>query len=277
MATVLRSRLGRLALAASLFLLPTSASATALGAVLTTTGVNTLSIFLRIQCSGLLCFAIGGSTPYAGQTQTSTLSGTVGLWVDDTADTLQFSSDAGGTADLLNLTGTNITFTGLNTTLTGGPSNVTVSNLVTTSINAGLASVLGLDLNTPPQSIPFSMTGANALQLTAGGVTNAPNLPVIALGGTPVDSQGTLVFTDPDTDLMPDFLIQNLRGAFQTLTSTATLGVTLAITLRATFTLNFIGESLMAVPEPASFALVALGVGSFALAARRRGLSASEE
>lgn len=256
--------------AASLFLLPVSASATPVGAILTTSGTNTFSVFIRIECSGLLCFAIGGSTPYSGQTQTSTISGTTGLFVDDSGDSLQFSSD-GGSADLMSLTGTDVTFTGFNTTITGGPSNVTISNLVAGSLNAGLADILGFDLNSPPQAINFAMTGINALTFTAGGVTNAPNLPTIELGGTQVDSQGTFVFLgDPDNDQYLDFEIQNLRGAFQTLTSTSTLGVTLRITLRATFTLNFVGESLQQIPEPASFAMMGLGLAAFGLAARRR-------
>lgn len=261
---------GRL-VAAVLLLLPVSSSATPLGAILTTSGTNTLSVFLRIECSGFLCAFIGGTTPYPGQTQTSTLSGSTGLFVDDAPDSLQFSSDAAGTQDLLSLAGSDITFTGLNTTLTGGPANVTVSNLVAGSLNAGLASILGYDLNSPPQAINFAMSGANALVFAASGTTNAPNLPAIALGGTPVDSLGTFAFLgDPDNDLYPDFAIQNLRGAFQTLTTTATLGVTLRITLRATFTLNLVGESLTQVPEPASFAMVGLGLAAFAAAARRR-------
>jgi hypothetical protein len=216
----------------------------------------------------LLCFAVGGSTPYPGQTQTSTISGTSGLYVDDVADTIQFSSDAAGTANLISLTGTNITFTGLPTALTGGPSTVTASNLTAQAINAAIGTaVAGFDLTTPPQSIPFS----TSLTIGASMTTNAPNFPTLALTPVPVASQGTFVNVgDTNADFFPEFQIQNLRGAFQTLTSTVTLGVTIRVTLRATFTLNLLGQSSTPVPEPAGLLLVGLGVAGFLVAAQRR-------
>jgi hypothetical protein len=271
---LLRSPSTRCLLLAAALLLPRAASATSLGAMLNTTGTNTMSVQLLIQCSGnaLVCaFAGLGGSGY-NQTQTSTLSGTSGLFTDDVADTLQLSSDAAGTTDLLSVTGTNVTFTGLNTTLTGGPSSVTVSSLVSDATNAGLASILGYSLPGPQAGIPFSMSGAGALSIGANGVTNAPNIPTISLAPTPVNTLGTFVsLGDPDVDLYPNFQIQNLRGNFQSITTTITLGVTIRITLRATFTLNLIGESLTQIPEPASLGLVGLGIAGFGFATQRRG------
>ena len=100
-----------------------------------------------------------------------------------------------------------------------------MSSLTAGSLNAGLATLAGLDLTSPPQAIAFAMSGANALNFVAAGVTNAPNIPVIAFGPTLVDFLGTLSHTDPDADLFPNFAIQNLRGSFQSLTTTVTLGV----------------------------------------------------
>ena len=259
-------------LAASALLLPSSASATSLGALLATTGTSTLSVQLQIQCSGLPCAFIGlGGSGY-NQTQTSTLTGSSGLFSDDVADTIQLSSDAGGTADLLTLSGTNITFTGLSSLLTGAGTSITVSSLVASATNAGLASVLSYALPGAPQSIAFSMSGPGALSIGASGATNSPNFPTINLAPTAVTALGTFVNAgDPDTDLYPDFAIQNLRGAFQSLTTTATLGANIMVTLRATFTVNLIGESLTQIPEPASIGLVALGVAGFGVATRRRG------
>jgi hypothetical protein len=233
-----------------------------------------MSLQLLIQCSGnaFVCAFVGlGGSGY-NQTQTSTLSGTSGLYTDDVLDTLQLSSDSAGTTDLLSLTGTNVTFTGLNATLTGGPTSVTVSSLVSNATNAGLASILGYSLPGPQAGIAFSMSGAGAVSIGASGVTNAPNIATIALDPTPVDTLGTFVsLGDPDVDLYPDFQIQNLRGNFQSITTTATFGANILITLRATFTLNLIGESLTQIPEPASLGLVGLGFAGFGLAAHRRG------
>ena len=264
---------GSLVAALSLLSVPRDASATAVSAMLNTNplATNTLSVFLRIECSGLLCFALGGGTPYPGQTQTSILTGTSGLYADDVADTIQFSSDLAGTTDLLSLTGTNITFTGLNATLTGGPTSVQASNLVAAAITAGIGTaVAGYDLNAAPQSIPFN----TSLTIGASMSTNSPNFPTIALDPVAVASQGTFVNAgDTDSDFFPEFEIQNLRGAFQTLTSTVTLGVTIRVTLRATFTLNLLGESTTAVPEPAGLLFVGLGMAGFVLAAQRRKVS----
>jgi hypothetical protein len=263
------ARCGIAAAAAASFVLPLSASALPVGAVLNTTGVNTFAVTLRIECSGFACGLAGFGSPYQ-QTQTSTLTGTTGIYADDTADSLQFSSDSAGTLNLLSLTGTNVVFTGLPAAV-GGP-NVTVSNLVAGAINAGLAGILGFDLNSPPQAIAFATSGVGALQIGATATTSSAQFANLVLAPVPVNALGTFLYTgDGDNDDFPEFAIQNLRGTFQSLTSTTTiLGTTIRVTLRATFTLNFAGESFTLIPEPASFAMVGLGLMGFAFAAKRR-------
>lgn len=261
-------------------MMSTAASAASFPTIASTTvaGPNTLALTLRIECSGFACSFIGLGSPYQ-QTQTSTLSGTTGLRPDDTADTIQFSTDAAGTADLLSLDGTSITFTGLNSTVTGGGTSVTID--LSTGANgvyatsAGLASVGGFDILNPPQAIPFSATGSNGITIGANATTNAPNFPAFNLTPSLVNGLGTFqYFGDTDSDVYPEFGIQNLRGAFEFMSQTVTFGQTIRVTLRATFTLNFAGESTTPIPEPGSLLLVAGGLAGFGAAAVRKRRSA---
>ena len=276
----LRSTIGRLLLAGGVLSLSTAASAASFPTLASTTvaGPNTLALTLRIECSGFACAFIGLGSAYQ-QTQTSTLSGTTGLRPDDTADTIQFSTDAGGTANLMSLDGTSITFTGLNSTITGGGTSVTVDLSSGTNgvyaTSAGLGSIPGFNILTPTQNIGFSLTGANGISVGANATTNAPNFATINLTPTLVDSLGTFqYFGDVDSDNYPEFGVQNLRGAFAYMSSTVTLSQTIRITMRATFTLNFKGESTTPVPEPGSLLLVAGGLAGFGAAAIRKRRSA---
>ncbi len=228
---------------------------------------NTLQVRVRLTCSGSLCGLAGFGSPY-DQTQTSTLTGTAGSYIDDTANTIQFSSDAGGTTDLAALTGSNITFAGIPVL-----GNVSTTSISVYATNAPVSNVAGMDLRIPPDSPLDSYALAMAgYSLGANITTNNGTLPSISLPPTPINAVGTLVeLGDGDLDLKPSFQVQNLRGAFSVISSTAVSGVTINATFWATFTLNLIGEATQQiVPEPTSFLLVGAGLVGFGAAASRR-------
>ncbi len=228
---------------------------------------NQVSLRVRLTCTGSLCSLAGFGSPY-DQTQVSQLSGNVGSYIDDSANTIRFSSDAGGTTDLLNLTGTNVTFAGIPVL-----GNVTTLSINVFSNNAPVSNVAGMDLRIPPDS-PLS---SYALALAGYGIganitTNNATLPSISLPATPINANGTLVeLGDGDLDNKPSFRVQNLNGALQVVSSTSVSGVTINATFWATFTLNLIGEATQQIiPEPASFLLVGTGLLGFGVAAARR-------
>ena len=68
---------------------------------------------------------------------------------------------------------------------------------------------------------------------------------------------------------LSEFELRDLKGAFQLLTGTVLSGANIAITFRATFTLNLKGVAA-AIPEPGTFALLGGGILVFAAAAARR-------
>lgn len=260
------------AIVSAALLLPSLASAVQIvpnpvTAPLSTSGTNTVSLRVRLTCTGSLCSLVGFGSAY-DNTQTSILTGGGNLYADDTADTIRFSSDAAGTAGLASFTGSNVTF----------PSIPVLGNVSTTSIsifatNAPVTSVPGMDLRFPPDdglsSTPITVTGYS---IGANVLTNNGTLPSISLPATPINMVGNFnELGDGDADLQPSFQVQNLRGAFQFTSSTAVSGVTINATFWATFTMNLVGEAAQAfVPEPASGLLVSMGLLGFAASAWRR-------
>lgn len=235
--------------------------------------INQMSVRVRLTCSGSLCGLAGFGSAY-DQTQTSQLTGTTGSYIDDSADTIRFSSDAAGTTGLASLTGSNITFASIPVL-----GNVTTTSISVFATNAPVANVAGMDLRIPPDSplssYALAMAGYN---LGANITTNNGTLPSISLPATPINAVGNLVeIGDGDLDLRPEFRVQNLRGAFSVVSSTAVSGVTINATFWATFTLNLIGEATQQiVPEPASFLLVGAGLAGFGAAAARRRRAAAQ-
>jgi hypothetical protein len=236
-------------------------------AAVSTTGTNTAALRVRLTCSGALCSLAGFGSPF-DQTQTSTLTGGGNLYMDDSANTVQFSSDAAGTLGLASFVGSNVTFTGIPVL-----GNVTTTSITVFTTNAPVTPVAGMDLRFPPDDVlnnyPITVTGYN---VGANVLTSNTTLPSISLPATPINMVGNLVEQgDGDLDLQPSFAIQNLRGAFQFTSSTSISGVTINATFWATFTLNMAGEAAQAfVPEPASGLLVGVGILGFAASAWRR-------
>lgn len=225
---------------------------------------NTVSLRVRLTCTGSLCGLVGFGSAY-DQTQTSTLTGGSGSYIDTGADTIRFSSDAGGTTDLADFMGTNVTFAGI----------PVLGNVTTTSINvyaadAPVSNVPGMDLTYPPLS-SYGLSFLNYM-IGASVTTNNGTLPSLDLPPSPINTVGNLVeLGDTNANDRPEFRVQNLRGAFSVNSSTAISGVTINATFWATFTLNLIGESDQAfIPEPASFLLVGGGLLGFGVAAARR-------
>jgi len=267
----LRSKLAGIALAGATLLLASPALAAQLVPVplnvdFATSGTNTLSLRVRLTCSGSLCGLVGFGSAY-DQTQTSTLSGSTGSYLDDGANTIRFSSDAAGTTDLLTLTGSNVTFSGIPVL-----GNVTTTSIAVSANNAPVSGAAGMDLRIPPES-PLSSYALSFLGYEIGAAVTTDNgtLPSIDLPPTPIDAIGTLVeLGDADLDNKPELAVQDLRGAFSVTSSTAISGVTINAQFWATFTLNLIGESVQQIPEPASFLLVGGGLLGFGIAASRR-------
>lgn len=246
----LRSKIGGMLFAGALFAVAPSASAIPLVVDFATSGSpNSVSLRVRITCSGSLCGVVGFGSAY-DQTQTSTLSGTVGGYLDPGVS-FQPSSDLAGTTDLLSLTGTNITF----------PAIPVIGAVTTTSISV-------FANNAPSSAVPaLSFAG---YQIGANVLTTNTTIPSINLPASPVNALGTLVsLGDTDFDTNPEFQLQNVRGAFNFVSQTAISGVTIRATFWATFTLNMLGEA-RPIPEPTSLLLVGGGLIGFGTAAARR-------
>jgi len=261
---------GALVAALSLVSIPREASATPASGMLGTVAAlqNTLDIQLALQCTGMICPALTGF-PY-NQVQTSTLAGGTGLYVDDSADTMQLSTDLAGALNHLGAMGSNVVFTAV----PPDGLNVTAFNIVMGMVTAGLASVPGLDLSVNGSgTFPFAFSTNPVGGIQAN--TSSANFPVLGAPGAMIS--GTLVHL-PDGTIngpngLPDFMIQNLVGQFSLVTTSYAQGNpalgTISITILGAVTMNLAGE-LTAIPEPASILFVGLGVAGFGLAAQRR-------
>lgn len=262
--TCARSRLGLIAAAFSLLLLPGSALANPVGITWATdntvgTLVNQTQLNLRVACSGnsTICSAAGLMSAYQSNTATSALTGTASSDADEFLDTLSFY---GFTA-----TGTNVLLTGIPTGIQPGGIGE-VSNIVLSAINSVTSVLSGYTIDqTDGQSIGVSYSG---MDWAIAATTNVSAIPSLNLASGPIIS-ATGTFAEVGTNAAPEFELRDLKGQFQLLTGTVLSGANIAITFRATFTLNLKGIA-PAIPEPGTFALLGGGLLAFAAAARRR-------
>ena len=262
--TFARIRLGLTAAAFSLLLFPGSALANPVGITWVTdnsvgTLVNQTQLNLRVACSGnsTICSAAGLMSAYQSNTATSQLTGTASSSADEALDTLSF--------ELFSASGTNITFTGVPTAIQpGGIAGVT--DILLSAVNSVTSVLAGYTADqTDGQSIGVSFSG---MDWAVAANTNVSAIGALNLqSGTIVNAAGT--FVEVGTNAVPEFELRDLKGQFQLLTGTVLSGANIAITFRATFTLNLKGIA-PAIPEPGTFALLGGGLLAFAAAARRR-------
>lgn len=259
-----RTRLGLTAAALSLLLLPGSALANSINiAWATDNSVGTLTnqaqLNLRVACSGnsTICSAAGLMSAYQSNTATSFLTGTATSDADETADTLSLY---GFTA-----TGTNILFTGIPSGIQAGGVGE-VFNIALTSLNSVTSALAGYTIDqTDAQSIAVSYSG---MEWSISANTNVAAIASLDLASGPIIS-ATGTFVEVGTNTNPEFELRDLKGQFQLLTGTVLSGANIAITFRATFTLNLKGLGPV-IPEPGTFALLGVGLLAFGAAAVRR-------
>lgn len=259
-----RTRLGLAAAAFSVLLLPSGAFATSMSIDWTTdnsvgTLVNQTQLQIRVACSGngTICSAAGLMSAYESNLATSELTGTANSVADDVLQTLSFDS--------LNASGTDVLFTMLSTVIQPGGTAL-ISDILVTALNSVSSALAGFTID---------QSDAQALNVTFNGMdwavsatTNVGAIGNLALSPGPIiNAQGT--FAEVGTNSAPEFELRNLRGSFQLLTGTVLSGANVAITFRATFTLNLKGIAA-AIPEPGTFALLGGGLLAFGAAAVRR-------
>jgi len=254
-----RIRLGLAAATFSVLLLPSGASAIQIDWTTDNTiGPNQAQLQIRVACSGssLICSGAGLSSAYQSALETSQLTGSGTSEADAVLETLSFDS--------FSASGTDVIFTMVPTAIQPG-GNALVSDILLSAINAVTSALPGFTLDQDGQSISVSFSGWN---WAVSANTNVSAIGALALESGPIIS-GTGTFVEVGTNGAPEFELQNLRGNFQLLTGTSLSGANIAVTFRATFTLNLRGVAA-AIPEPGTFALLGGGILAFAAAAARR-------
>lgn len=263
MLSCVRTRLGLAAAAFSLLLLPGNALANPIDISWTTDNsvgslANQAQLQIRVACSGnsTICSAAGLMSAYQSNLATTQLTGSASSFADELLQNLTFDS--------FSANGTDVLFTGIPSGIQSGGVGL-ISNITLAAVSSATSALTGYTIAQDGQTIPVSYTGMN---WAVGATTNVSAIAELNLESGPIVN-GAGTFAEVGTDSAPEFELRDLKGAFQLLTGTVLSGANIAITFRATFTLNLKGVAA-AIPEPGTFALLGGGILVFAAAAARR-------